>query len=71
MARKPSIISEVHRRPARLTKARLLFTGGDHFINASTRYVPMIPDILTPMALPLVHLSGLAELADWGAVSSA
>ena len=41
----------------------LLFTGIDHFINASTRYVPMIPDFLAPLALPLVHLSGLAELA--------
>ena len=41
----------------------LLFTGIDHFVNASSRYVPMIPDFLAPLALPLVHISGLAELA--------
>jgi uncharacterized membrane protein len=41
----------------------LLFTGVDHFVHATSRYVPMIPDFLAPLALPLVHISGLAELA--------
>jgi len=40
----------------------LLFTGVDHFLNAGTRYVPMIPDLLSPIALPLVHFTGAAEL---------
>jgi uncharacterized membrane protein len=40
----------------------LIFTGVDHFVSAGTRYVPMIPDALAPMALELVLLSGAAEL---------
>ncbi|HEX6362319.1 MAG TPA: hypothetical protein VFZ93_05160, partial [Albitalea sp.] len=40
----------------------LLFTGVDHFVHAGTRYVPMIPDLLAPAALPLVHVTGAAEL---------
>jgi uncharacterized membrane protein len=40
----------------------LLFTGVDHFVSAELRYVPMIPDLLAPMALQLVHISGAAEL---------
>ncbi|HZH06810.1 MAG TPA: hypothetical protein VEY69_09055, partial [Lautropia sp.] len=41
----------------------LLFTGVDHFLNAATRYVPMIPDFLAPLAVPLVYVTGLAEIA--------
>jgi uncharacterized membrane protein len=41
----------------------LLLTGADHFVNDTARYVPMIPEALAPIALPLVHLSGIAELA--------
>lgn len=40
----------------------LLFTGTDHFVHATTRYAPMVPDALAAMALPLVHVSGLAEI---------
>ena len=40
----------------------LLFTGVDHFVHAHSRYVPMIPDFLAPLALPLVHITGVAEL---------
>lgn len=40
----------------------LLFTGVDHFVHAGSRYVPMIPDFLAPLALPLVQISGAAEL---------
>jgi uncharacterized membrane protein len=41
----------------------LLFTGIDHFVNAGTRYVPMIPDPLADWALALVYFTGAAELA--------
>jgi uncharacterized membrane protein len=41
----------------------LLFTGTDHFVHDTSRYVPMIPDLLAPLALPLVHVSGAAEIA--------
>jgi uncharacterized membrane protein len=40
-----------------------LFTGIDHFINTSTRYVPMIPDFLLPWAKELVWISGAGEIA--------
>jgi uncharacterized membrane protein len=40
-----------------------LFTGVDHFVNAQSRYVPMIPELLQPHALAWVWLSGVAELA--------
>ncbi|MDM0078929.1 hypothetical protein QTH90_31305 [Variovorax sp. J2P1-59] len=40
-----------------------LFTGVDHFVNASTRYVPMIPDALAEHAFAWVYLTGVAELA--------
>ena len=43
------------------------FTGVDHFVNAETRYVPMMPDSLADHALPLVNFIGVAELA--GAIS--
>ena len=43
------------------------FTGVDHFVNAQTRYVPMMPDSLADHALPLVNFIGVAELA--GAIS--
>lgn len=39
------------------------FTGIDHFVNAETRYVPMVPDFLADHALPLVYPTGVAELA--------
>ncbi len=41
----------------------LLLTGTDHFVSAETRYLPMMPELLAPVALQLVWLSGLAELA--------
>lgn len=40
----------------------LTFTGIDHFVSAQTRYVPMIPDMLAPLALALVQFTGTAEL---------
>lgn len=40
-----------------------LFTGVDHFASAATRYAPMIPDALAAYALPLVYLTGVAEVA--------
>ena len=40
-----------------------LFTGVDHFLSASTRYAPMIPDALAEHALAWVYLTGVAELA--------
>lgn len=41
----------------------LLFTGTDHFVNGEARYLPMMPGAFGPLALPLVWLSGVAELA--------
>lgn len=38
-------------------------TGFDHFLNAHSRYVPMLPNFLAEYALPLVYLTGAAELA--------
>lgn len=40
-----------------------LFTGIDHFVNAQSRYAPMIPDLLQQHALAWVWFSGAAELA--------
>ncbi|MDP9901083.1 DoxX family protein [Variovorax ginsengisoli] len=40
-----------------------LFTGTDHFLNAATRYAPMIPDVAAAHALAWVYLTGAAELA--------
>ncbi|NMG64175.1 hypothetical protein GPA19_04325 [Azoarcus indigens] len=40
-----------------------LFTGCDHFLNAATRYAPMIPDALADYAMALVYFTGLAEIA--------
>lgn len=40
-----------------------LFTGIDHFLNAAERYVPMMPDFLSPWAFELVWFSGTAEIA--------
>ncbi|NMG35339.1 DoxX family protein [Azoarcus sp. TTM-91] len=40
-----------------------LFTGCDHFLNAATRYAPMIPDALAAHAMALVYFTGLAEIA--------
>jgi uncharacterized membrane protein len=39
------------------------FTGIDHFVNAETRYLPMVPDFLADHALQLVYFTGVAELA--------
>lgn len=39
------------------------FTGIDHFINAHSRYVPMLPDFMADYALALVYFSGAAEIA--------
>lgn len=39
------------------------FTGIDHFMNAHSRYVPMLPDFLADYALRLVYFTGAAELA--------
>ena len=38
-----------------------IFTGLDHFLTPS-RYVAMLPDFLSAYAVPLVYLSGAAEL---------
>jgi uncharacterized membrane protein len=40
-----------------------LFTGVDHFVSASTRYAPMLPDVLAEQALFWVYLTGVGELA--------
>lgn len=40
-----------------------LFTGADHFTNAQTRYVPMVPAELADSALFWVYFTGVAELA--------
>jgi uncharacterized membrane protein len=40
-----------------------ILTGIDHFLNAHSRYVPMLPDVLAANALPLVYVTGAAELA--------
>ncbi|MGH9941033.1 MAG: DoxX family protein [Pyrinomonadaceae bacterium] len=53
-----------HRRALRHGMAGgFTFTGIDHFVNAETRYVAMMPDFLDGHALPLVHFTGVAELA--------
>jgi uncharacterized membrane protein len=41
----------------------LSLTGVDHFLSATSRYVPMMPDFLSGAALPLVYFTGVAELA--------
>ena len=38
------------------------FTGIDHFLNAETRYIPMLPDLFDIYALELVYFAGGAEL---------
>jgi len=40
-----------------------IFTGIDHFLNAESRYLPMMPEFLADYALALVYFSGAAELA--------
>jgi uncharacterized membrane protein len=40
-----------------------VFTGVDHFVSGSMRYVPMIPDALAGHALAWVYVTGVAELA--------
>ncbi len=39
-----------------------LFTGVDHFLNDETRYLPMMPAFFGDGALPLIWLTGAAEL---------
>ena len=40
----------------------LIFTGVDHFVHPVSRYVPMIPDAISSVALELVYFTGAAEL---------
>ena len=40
-----------------------VFTGIDHFLNGTTRYVPMMPELLAEHALAWVYFTGAAELA--------
>lgn len=47
----------------------LLYTGTDHFIHDQTRYLPMMPPQFGAASLPLVWITGAAELA--GAVGLA
>lgn len=39
------------------------FTGIDHFVNDTERYLPMMPPWFDPLALELVWFTGAAELA--------
>ncbi|MGE0796721.1 MAG: hypothetical protein AB7G13_32945 [Lautropia sp.] len=41
----------------------LLFTGADHFANDTSRYLPMMPAFFGSAALPLVWITGAAEIA--------
>lgn len=43
--------------------AAFLFTGVDHFVHDSTRYLPMMPPWFEPLSLELVWFTGAAELA--------
>lgn len=43
--------------------AGFVFTGLDHFVNDTNRYVPMMPALLADHALTWVHATGAAELA--------
>ena len=43
--------------------AMLILTGTDHFVNAYTRYLPMMPDFFGSTALPLVYFTGVTEIA--------
>lgn len=40
-----------------------LFTGVDHFLHGQDRYVPMMPELLSPWAMELVWFTGAAEIA--------
>lgn len=40
-----------------------LFTGVDHFVHDTTRYLPMMPPWFEPLSLELVWFTGAAELA--------
>ncbi|WP_298727813.1 DoxX family protein [uncultured Ferrovibrio sp.] len=40
-----------------------LFTGTDHFLHDLDRYVPMMPDFLSPWGLELIWFTGAAEIA--------
>lgn len=43
--------------------AAFLFTGVDHFVHDTTRYLPMMPPWFEPLSLELVWFTGAAELA--------
>jgi uncharacterized membrane protein len=64
------LLSHVFRRALDLRGAMrwgmalgFLFTGVDHFINGTIRYVPMMPSVLAEHALAWVYVTGVAELA--------
>lgn len=42
--------------------AAFLFTGSDHFLSSQTRYLPMMPAFFGSLALPLVWITGVAEI---------
>src|SRR5690606_8752676 len=43
--------------------AAFLFTGVDHFVHDTTRYLPMMPPWFEPLSLELVWFTGAAEIA--------
>ena len=43
--------------------AGFFFTGIDHFVHDTTRYLPMMPPWFEPLSLELVWFTGAAELA--------
>lgn len=58
-----------HRRPALRPAMRhgmvagFLFTGVDHFVNDTERYLPMMPPWFEPLSLELVWFTGATEIA--------
>ncbi len=57
-----------HRRDYRMAMRHglaggLIFTGIDHFLSTESRYVPMMPQFLSDYAVPLIYLTGAAEIA--------
>lgn len=43
--------------------AAFLFTGVDHFVSDQARYLPMMPEFFGDWRLPLIWLTGAAEIA--------